>query len=108
VNDEKLKELIVEVAKSSSAFSHPLRIEIYRFILENNAKFKAVKNKDIVKKFKLAQSTTSEHLNKLSIGGLISKKSKGTATFYSANFVSVEKYLKNLDALVRILGEEID
>ena len=108
MSKKNLKDLIDEVARNSSAFSHPLRIEIYRFILEHNAKLKPIKNKDVVKRFNIAQSTVSEHLNKLSTGGLISKQRKGTATFYSANFISAEKYLKNLDSLIRMLGQEVN
>jgi DNA-binding transcriptional ArsR family regulator len=96
--------LVEDVANASSALGHPLRIEIYRFILEHNAKLKRVRNKDIVAHFDFAQSTISGHLNKLVSGGMVREKREKTSTLYYANVGFVSEYVKNLNSLAKLLN----
>jgi ArsR family transcriptional regulator len=97
--------IVEEVAKSSAAFGHPLRIAIYRYILDCNARLIKVRNKDIVTKFGYSQSTISEHMNKLAIGGLITTKQDKTSTLYYANAGFVNEYIKNLNTLAKLFVE---
>jgi DNA-binding MarR family transcriptional regulator len=99
----KFDSVVTNVSESSAAFGHPLRIELYRYILKQNAELKPVRNKDIVDHFKYAQSTISGHLDKLAMGGLIKTKKDKTATLYYANVGFVSDFIAKLNALARIM-----
>lgn len=84
---------ILLMARCSDAFAHPVRIRMFRFIMECNKELRPVCNKDIVAEFGCAQATASQHMNKLKHAGLITTKNKDRFTYYYANTGQLMKYL---------------
>jgi ArsR family transcriptional regulator len=95
VTDTMDKE-INQIAKTSDALAHPVRIKIFRHILHCNSERKPVRNKDLVAVFPFAQATISQHMNKLIIGGLVETRSEGTSTYYYANIGTIGRYAQQL------------
>jgi ArsR family transcriptional regulator len=89
-------ELYTRIAAVSDALAHPVRIEIYRLILECNRTRVPVRNKDLVEKFPHAQATISQHVRKLTYAGLITAKHDGPSSYYYANIGVIEKYAREL------------
>jgi len=89
------------IAKASDALAHPARVAIFRYIYTENLARRNVCNKDIVAAFDYSQSTVSQHLNKLVLGGLIDVKPEKTKNYY---FVNLGKLGKYLDAVKKLNG----
>lgn len=81
------------IAKASESLAHPLRVELFRYIYKKNLSREKVCNKDLVGEFPYAQSTISQHMGKLTSGGLIEVQKKGTANFYYVNLGMLGRYL---------------
>ena len=88
------------IAKASAALGHPARVEIFRYIHQNNKAFTPVCNKDLVEHFSFAQSTISQHLSVLTAAGLVEVKQKGTANFYYTNLGFLAQYLNGVKELI--------
>jgi ArsR family transcriptional regulator len=89
-------EIYTRISAVSDAFAHPVRIEIYRLILDCNRKRTPVRNKDLVEKFAHSQATISQHMQKLLYAGLITAKQDGASSYYYANIGVIEKYTREL------------
>ena len=87
------------IAKASDALAHPARVAIFRFIYTENLSKRTVCNKDLVAEFDYAQSTISQHLNKLVVGGLIDVKAEGTKNYYFVNLGVLGRYLNSVRKL---------
>ncbi|MDR2610937.1 MAG: helix-turn-helix domain-containing protein [Clostridiales Family XIII bacterium] len=93
---DESNEVYTRIAAVSDALAHPLRIEIYRMVLECNRNRIPVRNKDIVKRFPHSQATISQHMQKLAYAGLVTAKKEGTSSYYYANIGVIEKYAREL------------
>ena len=72
---DKLQEKdVLLIAQVSDALAHPVRIKIFRFIMQQNKKRTPVCNKDLVEEFGYAQATISQHVKKLADAGLLQIK----------------------------------
>jgi len=87
------------IARASDALAHPARVAIFRYIYNKNLNRETVCNKDLVEEFDYAQSTISQHMNKLTLGGLIEVKHEGTKNFYFVNLGMLGKYLNSVKKL---------
>jgi len=87
------------IARASDALAHPARVAIFRYIYNENLNRKTVCNKDLVEAFDYAQSTISQHLNKLIYGGLLDVKHEGTKNLYFVNLGELGKYLNSVRKL---------
>jgi len=92
-------EEIELIAKCSDALAHPARVEFFKYIYGLNMERKTCCNKDLVGQFGYAQSTTSQHMDKLTISGLIETKHQGTSAFYFVNLGLLQKYLNAVKKL---------
>ncbi len=59
--EEKDIELIARV---SDALAHPVRLKLFRYIMQCNKSMETVCNKDLVANFDYAQATISQHVKK--------------------------------------------
>ena len=87
------KEDILLIARASDALAHPGRVEIFRFIYNENLARRTVCNKDIVEEFDYAQSTVSQHMRKLVFSGLVDVQKKETYSYYYVNIGMLGRYL---------------
>ena len=94
-----VNENTVCLAKAADALAHPLRIEIFKYIVLCNKERITVKNKDLVKAFGYSQATVSQHINILKEGGLLTTRALGTSTCYYANIGSIQKFINELSTL---------
>lgn len=101
-NKSKFDKDVIVFSKAISALGHPLRLSLYKYILENNSKLKKVSNTTLVKTFGYAQSTISEHINKLVVAQIVEARMEKTSTYYYANFAFVNSLLKQLSEHMRI------
>lgn len=77
----------------SDALAHPVRLQLFRFIMQKNKAMELVCTKDLVEHFNYAQATISQHMNKLTVSGLVDSKSQDKYTYYFANMGTLIKYL---------------
>ena len=91
--DEMLEEEILLIARVSDALAHPVRIRIFKYIMQSNRAMVLVCNKDLVEHFDYAQATISQHTKKLADSGLIEVKKKDKYSYYYANLGMLMKYL---------------
>jgi len=89
-------EDVLAAAKVADALAHPVRIEILRHILQENLARRAVTNKDIVQSFNYAQSTISQHIAQLLIGGLLIVRKRGTSSCYYARIGKLSVFMDTL------------
>lgn len=88
--EEKDIELI---AKVSDALAHPVRLKLFRYIMQCNQARESVCNKDLVANFDYAQATISQHMKKLSQSGLIEVKKQEKFSYYYANLGILMMYI---------------
>lgn len=82
------------IANVSDAFAHPVRLQLFRYIMQVNKEFKTICNKDLVAEFGYAQATISQHMKKLIDAGLIETKKSDKFTYYYASLGVLMKYVK--------------
>lgn len=82
-----------EIASVSDALAHPLRLQLFRFIMQCNRSMQQVCNKDLVDSFDYSQSTISQHMKRLVKSGLIEVKRKDSFSYYYANLGILTRYL---------------
>ena len=87
------EEEILLIAKVSDALAHPARVNIFKFIMQENKNLSAACNKDIVENFDYAQATISQHVKKLVDSGLVEVKKKDKFSYYYANMGMLMQYL---------------
>ena len=74
------------IANVSDAFAHPVRLQLFRYIMQVNKEFKT--------EFGYAQATISQHMKKLVDAGLIETKKSDKFTYYYASLGVLMKYVK--------------
>lgn len=92
------------IANVSDALAHPLRVEIFKYIYQENLERKHPCTKEIVEKFGYSQSTISQHMSKFLISGLIEVQKKNSFSYYFVNIGVLGKYL---DAVKKLNQKEI-
>ena len=83
--EEKDIELIARV---SDALAHPVRLKLFRYIMQCNKSMETVCNKDLVANFDYAQ-----HVKKLVDAGLIEVKKQDKFSYYYANLGVLMQYI---------------
>ena len=53
------------ITRVSDALAHPVRLDLFRFILQKNKNMELVCTSDLVQNFDYAQATISQHMNKI-------------------------------------------
>ncbi len=91
--DELAGDEILFLAEISDAFAHPVRLKLFRAIMQSNRQMKALCNKDLVATFPYAQATISQHMAKLIGAGLIETKKQDKFTYYYAHIGMLMKYV---------------
>lgn len=81
------------IAQVSDALAHPVRLKLFRYIMQTNRVMTDVCNRDLVKEFGYAQATTSQRMNKLVSSGLVESKKKDKFTYYYANLGVLMRYV---------------
>lgn len=79
----------------SDALAHPVRLELFKFIMNKNKNMELVCTGDLVNSFDYAQATISQHMNKLSVSGLVDTRTQNKHTYYFANTGVLSKYLNS-------------
>jgi len=87
------QEEIELIAKVSDSLAHPVRVKIFRYVMQCNAARKVVCNKDVVSEFDYSQATISQHIKKLAASGLIQIKKSDKFSTYYVNIGVLSKYL---------------
>lgn len=90
------------IAACSDALAHPARVSFFKYIYGLNMTRKTCCNKDLVAEFGYAQSTVSQHMDKLTASGLIELKKQGTSAFYYVNLGLLQQYLSAVKKLNEI------
>lgn len=88
--EEKDIEFIAQV---SDALAHPVRLQLFRHIMQCNKSMETVCNKDLVASFDYAQATISQHMKKLTQSGLIEIQKKDKFSYYYANLGILMQYI---------------
>lgn len=86
------EENIEFMAKVSDALAHPVRLTLFRYVMQTNKAMQLVCNKDLVANFDYAQATISQHMKKLADAGLIEVKKKDKFSYYYANLGILMRY----------------
>ena len=91
--DELQEKDVLLIAQVSDALAHPVRIKIFRFIMQQNKKRTPVCNKDLVEEFGYAQATISQHVKKLADAGLLQIKKQDRFSYYYVHLGTLQNYL---------------
>jgi ArsR family transcriptional regulator, arsenate/arsenite/antimonite-responsive transcriptional repressor len=87
------EEEVLLIANVSDALAHPARINMFRYIMQQNRAMSPVSNTSLVGHFDYAQSTISQHMKKLVSSGLIEIKKKDKFSYYYVNLGMLMQYL---------------
>lgn len=91
---DQFEEAEIEmIARVSDALAHPVRLKLFRYIMQCNKSMENVCNKDLVAEFDYAQATISQHMKKLTDSGLIEVKKQDKFSYYFANLGVLIKYI---------------
>ncbi len=93
-NNDGIEEQDIEmIARVSDALAHPVRLKLFRYIMQCNKGMETVCNKDLVAHFDYAQATISQHMKKLADSGLIQVKKQDKFSYYYANLGILMQYI---------------
>lgn len=92
--DNDFSEADIEmIAAISDALAHPVRLRLFRYIMQCNKSMETVCNKDLVANFNYAQATISQHMKKLVQSGLVEVKKQEKFSYYYANLGILMQYI---------------
>ncbi len=92
--DNDFSEADIEmIAAISDALAHPVRLRLFRYIMQCNKSMETVCNKDLVANFNYAQATISQHMKKLVQSGLVEVKKQDKFSYYYANLGILMQYI---------------
>ena len=94
--DDMSQKELESIAKVSDALAHPVRLELFRYIMQSNKSMKTVCTKDLVAEFDYAQATISQHMKKLVQSGLIEVKKQDKFSYYYVNLGILMQYIDNV------------
>ena len=96
-NNDDIEEKDIEmIARVSDALAHPVRLKLFRYIMQCNKSMQTVCNKDLVANFDYAQATISQHMKKLAESGLIQVNKKEKFSYYYANLGILMQYINTI------------
>jgi len=98
-SDDLQEDDILLIANISDALAHPVRVRIFRFILQREALRTSVCNKDVVAEFDYSQATISQHIRKLIKSDLVRVHRQDRFSYYSPNVALLDRYFKAIDML---------
>ncbi|MDD5922690.1 MAG: helix-turn-helix domain-containing protein [Eubacteriales bacterium] len=81
------------IARVSDALAHPVRLMLFRYIMQKNRKMQNVCTKDLSEQFDYAQATISQHMKRLVKSGLVETKKVDKFTYFFANLGVLTRYL---------------
>lgn len=81
------------IASVSDALAHPVRLQLFRHIMQSNKSMEKICTKDLVETFDYAQATISQHMKKLVQSGLVEIQKEDRYSYYYANLGILKKYL---------------
>ena len=81
------------IAAVSDALAHPVRLALFRHIMQCNKNMEAVCTGDLVASFDYAQATISQHASKIAQSGLIDVQKKDNKTYYFVYIGVLGRYL---------------
>lgn len=81
------------ITSVSDALAHPVRLELFKYIMQKNKNMELVCTGDLVDTFQYAQATISQHMTKLTVAGLVDSRTQNKHTYYFANTGVLSKYL---------------
>lgn len=92
--DKQMKDAELDfIAAVSDAFAHPVRLKLFRYVMQANKARETVCNKDLVAATGYAQATVSQHMQKLVSSGLVEARKQDKFTYYYANLGTLMRYL---------------
>lgn len=91
-----------EIAKISEALSHPIRVAILEYILQQEHCL----CKDLTARLPIVQSSVSQHLKKLKNAGLIIGSIDGTKTCYCVNKERVRGIMSIYNGVFEVLDHK--
>ncbi len=81
------------IATISDAMAHPVRLQLFRFIMQKNRRMENVCTKDLTETFGYAQSTISQHMKILVKSGLVEIRHEDKFHYYYANIGVLARYI---------------
>ena len=98
-SDDLQEDDILLIANISDALAHPVRVRIFRFILQKNAIHAPVCNKDVVTAFDYSQATISQHIKKLVKSELVQVQKQDRFSYYYSNMGLLGRYFQAINKL---------
>ena len=98
-SDDLQEDDILLIANVSDALAHPVRVRIFRFIMQKNTACIPVCNKDVVAEFDYSQATISQHIKRLVKSDLVQVTKQDRYSYYSANVGLLENYFSAINKL---------
>ena len=80
------------ISTVSDALAHPVRLQLFRHIMQCNRKMKSICTKDLVADCDYAQATISQHMKKLVKSGLVEIKKQEKFSYFYANLGVLMRY----------------
>ncbi|TDP58939.1 ArsR/SmtB family transcription factor [Aminicella lysinilytica] len=84
------------IAGVSDALAHPVRLELFRYIMQKNKTMDLVCTKDLVGAFDYAQATISQHMKKLVQSGLVEIKKQDKFSYFYVNLGILMQYIDDV------------
>ena len=81
------------IASVSDALAHPVRLLLFRYIMQQNKSLNKFCNKDLVAYFDYSQATISQHVKKLKDAGLLEVKKQDRYSYYYVHLGMLHDYL---------------
>lgn len=81
------------IAGVSDALAHPVRLALFRHIMQCNKSMQTVCTKDLVEHFDYAQATISQHMRRLVKSGMVETHKIEKFTYYYANLGVLMRYI---------------
>ncbi len=92
--DDDMQAIELElIATVSDALAHPVRLQLLRYIMQQNRQMQKVCTKDLVAVFDYAQATISQHMKRLVKSGLVESKREDKFNYYFVNLGILMKYI---------------
>ena len=92
--DDDMQAIELElIATVSDALAHPVRLQLLRYMMQQNRQMQKVCTKDLVAVFDYAQATISQHMKRLVKSGLVESKREDKFNYYFVNLGILMKYI---------------
>ena len=92
--DDDMQAIELElIATVSDALAHPVRLQLLRYIMQQNRQMQKVCTKDLVAVFDYAQATISQHMKRLVKSGLVEVRRVEKFSYFYANLGVLARYI---------------